>query len=63
MATPGTKEEGTTIVDCDDSLDETHASMYRAIIARCNYITPDRPDLAFAVKELARRMAKPTEGD
>ena len=60
---PGTKDEGTTTADCELPLDEQQASQYRAIIARCKYITLDRPDPAFAVKELARRMAKPINGD
>ena len=34
--------------------------MYRAIVARCNYLQPDRPDIQFAVKEACRMMAKPT---
>ena len=63
VSTPGTKDEGTTIEDCELPLDEQQASQYRAITARYNHITLDRPDLAFAVKELARRMAKPTRGD
>ena len=63
VSTPGTKEEGRTSSDCEDPLDEGQASQYRAIAARCKYIVPDRPDLAYTVKELARRMAKPTNGD
>ena len=50
VCTPGTKDEGTTATDCEEALQEDHASQYRAIIARCNYIAPDRPDLAFKVK-------------
>ena len=34
---------------------------YRAIAARANYLAADRPDLMYAVKELCRGMAKPTE--
>ena len=30
---------------------------------RANYLAPDRPDIAFAVTELAKSMAKPAEGD
>ena len=63
VSTPGAKDEGTTTDNCEEPLEEQHASQYRAIIARCNCITPDRFDLAFTVKELARRMAKPTRGD
>ena len=60
---PGTQEEGTTTQDADEELDDSQAFLYRAITARCNYISPDGPDIAYAVKELARRMSKPTKGD
>ena len=63
VSTLGTKEEGRTKTDCEERLEEDQASQYRAIIARCNYIFLDRPDLSLAAKELARRMAKPTKGD
>ena len=36
---------------------------FRRLVARANYISIDRPDIAFAVKELCRRMSKPTERD
>ena len=36
---------------------------YRRAAARCNYITQDRCDIAYATKEVARCMAKPTWGD
>ena len=32
-------------------------------MARANYLSPDRPDIAFVVKELARAMSSPTRGD
>ena len=38
--------------------DET--TCYRAVVARGNYLSADRPDIAFAVKEAAREMATPT---
>ena len=33
--------------------------MYRALVARANYLAQDRSDIGFAVKELSRYMAKP----
>ena len=63
VSTLGTKDEGRTSSDCDELFDENQASQYRAITARCNYIVPDRADLAYSVKELARHMSKPTRGD
>ena len=32
-------------------------------MARLNYLSPDRPDIAYAVKELARAMSNPNNGD
>ena len=49
VATPGTKEEGTTTNDCEQELDAEQALLYRAITARCNYISPDRPDISYIV--------------
>ena len=63
VVTPGTKEEGRTQEDSEQELGEQEATKYRAIVARCNYLAPDRPDIGFAVKELARQMSKPTKGD
>ena len=34
--------------------------MYRAMTARANYMSQDRSDVQFAVKELSRGMASPT---
>ena len=37
--------------------------MYRAVVARANYLSQDRSDIRYAVKELSRSMSKPTESD
>ena len=63
VSTPGTREEGRTKEAHDETLSENESTRYRAVIARCNYLSPDRFDIAYAVKELARAMASPTEGD
>ena len=48
--------------DSDDTpLDPARARTYRGVAARLNYITPDRADLGYAVKEAARAMATPRE--
>ena len=60
---PGTREEGRIASDQETPLDENHAATYRCFVARCNYSSPGRPDIAFSVKGLARHMAKPTRGD
>ena len=62
VVAPGTKEEGNTKEDKDDKLDEASSSRYRAIVARLNYLTSYRPDIAFAVKEVARSMSSPSKG-
>ena len=38
-----------------------NATMYRRIVARLNYLAPDRIDIQFAVKECARYMSAPRE--
>ena len=69
VSTPGTKEEGHAKAGdqaqshVDEKLSEHKHAVYRALVARANYISPDRPDIAFAVKELARSMSSPTQGD
>ena len=39
------------------------ATKYRAITARGNFLSIDRPDIQYAVKEASRCMAKPTVND
>ena len=39
------------------------AKEYRGLAARANYLSQDRPDVQYAVKEIARRMATPHSGD
>ena len=36
------------------------ATAFRALAARANYLAHDRPDLAYAAKELCRQLAVPT---
>ena len=47
----------------DKELLKEDASQFRALAARANYLAQDRPDIQFAVKEVARRMARPTTAD
>ena len=49
--------------ECDDDplLDKKNATLYRAVAARLNYLSPDRPDIAYSVKEAARAMSAPRE--
>ena len=43
-------------------LGPAEATNYRSIAARANFLSADRPDIMYAVKELCRGMAKPTKG-
>eukprot|EP00975_Prorocentrum_lima_P012527 2655994-Prorocentrum_lima.AAC.1 len=45
------------------ALSPLEAGRYRALAARANYLSMDRPDLSFAAKECCRRMSSPTEED
>ena len=47
----------------DTVLGKEEARLYRGVAARLNYIAPDRPDIGYAVKEAARSMSDPKEGD
>lgn len=63
VTTLGIRDEGRTQKEHEELFEEHLASKYRALVAICNYIVPDLPDIAFTVKELARGMALPTNGD
>ena len=52
----GDKEASTALGAAD-------ASTFRALAARANYLAQDRPEIQYAVKEIARRMATPTGRD
>ena len=38
----------------EKELEGEQATQYRALAARCNYLSMDRPDMHFAVKEACR---------
>ena len=44
-------------------LDAAEAELFRSTAARANYLALDRPDVAFAAKELCRRMSAPRQQD
>lgn len=46
----------------DAPLSAADATMFRQVAARANYLSQDRPDIQFAVKEVCAHMAEPTEG-
>ena len=43
-----------------EALSPDEATAFRALSARANYLAQDRPDLAFAAKELCREFANPS---
>ena len=62
VTTLGTSTEGRTGSDCNEPWIQHEESKYRALVARANYLYPDRPDISHAFKELATFMANPTKG-
>jgi hypothetical protein len=63
LTNPGRKLAGKEIDDEPELLNAEAASEYRARAARANFLASDRPDIAFAVKELCRGMSAPTARD
>lgn len=59
VATPGEVNEAGN----DQELSPEHATTYRANVARGNFLSQDRSDFQFAVKELNRSMSRPTDTD
>ena len=59
-ASPGvkaTKEQ----LEADQPLELSKHTPYRAVVARSNYLSSDRPELQFPGKEVCRWMSSPTE--
>ena len=63
VANVETQSEGTALTWEEQEMSSRDATAYRAVTARLNFISPDRPDLQFSCKEASRRMAKPCNGD
>ena len=42
-------------------LSPADATMYRALAARCNYLSQDRPDISYSSKELCREFSVPNK--
>ena len=58
VMTPGTKvDEGP---EDERELDGSQATMFRAMVARANYLAQDRTDIQYTTKELSRNMSKAT---
>ena len=64
VSSPGVATNGPKSLEDEEeeeSMSAAEASSYRALVARCNYLQPDRPDIQFAVKEACRMMSKPNK--
>ena len=61
MVTPGIKVD--VDPDKDPKLAPAEATVYRKIVARCNFLAADRPDIQFATKECAKGMSNPKVSD
>ena len=66
--TPGVVAKGETRVEDNDGsidpelgLEET--TMFRAVAARLNYLSQDRPDITFATMRLCSKMSRPDAPD
>jgi hypothetical protein len=46
--------------DASQCLTPSDSSKFRSIVGMCLYLGRDRPDVVFAIKELASKMSKPT---
>ena len=56
--------EGVATVPWEDrEMQPSEATDYRGIVARCNFLSIDRPDIMFASKECSRCMARPLNKD
>ena len=62
VTTPGENDARGQEEENEVELGPNEATTYRSIAARANYLSADRPDIMYAVKELCRGMAKPTKG-
>ena len=62
VTTPGVKLAAGA-ADASVSLKGEEAFLYRSLVMRLNYVSQDRADLQYSVKELARSMQNPTTAD
>ena len=60
--TTGTKTIKQTL-DTEEVLDEEGHSLFRKVVGKLQWLVPIRPDIAYATKELARRLTEPRQLD
>ncbi len=63
LSTPSRRKTKEELSEDDPFLTSSNSTLYRALVARGNYLAQDRTAIRFAVKELARSMAKPKMSD
>ena len=66
--TPGVVAKGETRVEDNDGsvdpeLGQEETTMFRAVAARLNYLSQDRPDITFATMKLCSKMSRPDAQD
>eukprot|EP00973_Karenia_brevis_P084895 11780384-Karenia_brevis.AAC.1 len=63
VGTPGVAERQLEDEAELDDMAPEHARNYRSSAARANYLAADRPDIQFAVKQIAKSMSAPKVKD
>ena len=63
VSTPGEEERPWEAEENATELENGDVRRFRGMAARLNYLAADRPDIAYAVKEVCRGMARPRRGD
>jgi hypothetical protein len=59
----GEPAQARVVDDAEEELDSDDKTLYQSLSARLNFLSMDRADLQFAVKELMRKMSSPTAAD
>ena len=63
LSSPGVKPTAEDLAQESPLLVGDVVALYRSGVARCNYLSVDRPDIPFQTKELCRSMSQPREAD
>ena len=63
VKTPGEDPKPWSEEEDAEALSPHDFTSFRALAARANYLSPDRADAQYAIKEICRGMASPTRGD
>ena len=63
VSTSGEEEKNWEVEENAQELKEKDVKKFRGLAARLNYLAADRRDIAYAVKEVYRGMARPRRGD